>query len=67
MQDDADDAGSSPTQTREEAILQQELERRLAILDSMDDAEFGRFTSLDWFLTTLLFVIIPLLVAWWGA
>ena len=46
-------------------ILVDDLERRLRHLELVDDGEFGPFTSLDWALCLLLFVVLPLaLVAW---
>ncbi len=56
-----------PDQERETEVLRRELERRLAILEKTDDAAFGRFTALDWAITIVLFVLLPLLLAWWGS
>jgi hypothetical protein len=53
--------------TAEAEILQRELERRLELIDSAGDAEFGPFTPLDWTVVLLFFFILPLLIAWWGA
>jgi hypothetical protein len=48
-------------------ILVDDLERRLRLLETADEAEFGPFTSLDWALCLLLFVVLPLALVVWCA
>jgi len=47
-------------------IIHRELERRLREFDDLDDAAFGEFTGVDWTICTLLFFVLPLLIAWWA-
>jgi len=50
-----------------DAILKEELERRLQVFAEHDDADFGRFTHLDWAICTVAFFLLPLLIAWLAA
>jgi hypothetical protein len=52
---------------RESELLLRELERRLAWMTESDEAEFGAFTRLDWWICTLCFFVLPLVVVWWMA
>jgi len=52
---------------RESELLLRELERRLAWMTEADEAEFGAFTRLDWWICTLCFFALPLVVVWWMA
>jgi hypothetical protein len=56
----------SDLRAAEARILHRELERRLELIDSANDAEFGLFTALDWTIVLLFFFVLPLLIAWWG-
>ena len=44
-----------------------ELRRRIEALETSDEAAFGRFTRLDWWLCVALGVVIPGLCVWWFA
>ncbi len=44
-----------------------ELERRIRELERLDDASFGRFTRLDWWICVLGAVVAPLAALWWFA
>jgi len=44
-----------------------ELERRIEKLESHDEAEFGRFTTLDWTICIVFGFALPLLAFWWWA
>lgn len=47
--------------------LARELERRIEIIESLDDAELGSFTAWDWFLCIAGAVVIPaILLAWFA-
>jgi hypothetical protein len=46
---------------------QHELERRIAELETRDEAAFGRFTAVDWTLCIVFAVALPLLFIWWWA
>jgi len=48
-------------------ILVDDLERRLRLLETADEEEFGPFTSLDWAFCLLLFVVLPLALVVWCA
>jgi len=52
---------------RESELLRRELERRLAWMTDADEAEFGRFTRLDWWICGVCFCALPLLMVWWLA
>lgn len=52
---------------REYELLLRELERRLAWMSQADEAEFGEFTRLDWWICSICFFALPLLVVWWVA
>jgi hypothetical protein len=58
---------SSARDARETELLTRELERRLAWMSRADDAEFGRFTRLDWWLCALFFLALPIVAVWWAA
>jgi len=45
-------------------LLHRELERRLEFFDDTDESVFGRFTTADWVLCTILFFVLPLVIAW---
>jgi len=45
-------------------ILHRELERRLEFFDDADESVFGRFTTVDWVLCTILFFVLPLVIVW---
>jgi hypothetical protein len=51
----------------EQQVLQRELERRLRLLSDADETEFGSFTALDWWITLLCFLLLPILFIWFGA
>jgi len=51
----------------ESELLTRELERRLEWLSQADEAEFGHFGRLDWWICAALFFVIPILVVWWAA
>lgn len=51
----------------ESEVILRELERRLTILEKADEPSFGSFTAVDWILCVIFFVILPLVLAWWGA
>jgi hypothetical protein len=61
---DAPAGGSNETDSNA-AILRDELNRRLQLLDELEDSEFGTFTTLDWALCTVFFFFLPLVIAWW--
>ncbi|MDQ7826726.1 MAG: hypothetical protein RDV48_28240 [Candidatus Eremiobacteraeota bacterium] len=44
--------------------FQQELQRRLVELDECSEDSFGAFTSTDWILSMVLFVVLPLFLVW---
>ncbi|HEY5658925.1 MAG TPA: hypothetical protein VIY27_14135 [Myxococcota bacterium] len=52
---------------RESELLLRELERRLAWMTEADEAEFGNFTRLDWWICSVCFFFLPLVVVWWVA
>ena len=49
------------------SLLVDELEGRLEELESLDDAQFGRFTKWDWLAVLLTSLVLPYLVFWWFA
>ena len=53
--------------SREQQVLQRELERRLRLLSDADETEFGSFTALDWCITLFCFLLLPILLIWFGA
>ncbi len=53
--------------SRERQVLQRELERRLRLLNDADETEFGSFTALDWCVTLFCFLLLPILLVWFGA
>ena len=62
---DSGSANGEDAPDPETAIIHEELNRRLELLDSLEDSEFGEFTTLDWTLCSVLFFFLPLLIAWW--
>lgn len=50
-------------QERQEEALREELERRIRILETLDDSTLGRFTRLDWVVLILLGVVVPVIMA----
>jgi hypothetical protein len=44
-----------------------ELERRIEMLERLDERSFGRFTTTDWILCTVFALLLPLLAALWFA
>ena len=44
-----------------------ELERRIELLEQIDESIPGRFTLWDWLLCVLGAVIVPYLALWWFA
>ena len=52
---------------RVRAVIVAELERRLRLLETADEDDFGRFTPLDWAVCLAAFVVVPLLLAVWFA
>lgn len=48
-------------------VIVDELERRLMILETVDEDALGRFGALDWAVCVAGFVILPLLLVWWAA
>ncbi len=53
--------------SHEQQVLQRELERRLRLLSDADETEFGSFTALDWCITLFCFLLLPILLIWFGA
>lgn len=51
---------------RRSEVLRVELERRIELIESADDDEFGNFTAFDWTICTIVFLVLPLLIAWWS-
>ena len=45
----------------------EELERRIEILEALDDSTLGRFTAWDWTACITGAVLIPLFLLWWFA
>lgn len=50
-------------QERQEEALREELERRIRVLESLDDSKLGSFTRLDWLVLVLLGVVVPVILA----
>ena len=50
-------------QEQEQKALTEELERRIRILESLDDSTLGRFTRLDWLVLILIGVVVPVIMA----
>lgn len=51
------------SQERQEEALREELERRIRILESLDDSTLGSFTRLDWGVLILLGLVLPVILA----
>ena len=49
-------------QEAQEGELRAELELRIAILESTDEAAFGKFTRFDWVLLLLFGVVLPVIL-----
>lgn len=49
------------SQNEEDSPLVKDLERRIEILENMDDAEFGSFTRLDYLILGIGAVVLPIL------
>jgi hypothetical protein len=44
-----------------------ELERRIRILEDLDDATLGRFSGWDWWVCALGGLVAPIAALWWFA
>jgi len=49
------------------ARLIEDLERRIAELEALDDSDIGSFTALDWFLCVTGSIVVPAFALWWFA
>jgi hypothetical protein len=49
-----------------ESVIRAELERRVELFDELEDAAFGEFGAVDWTVCTVVFFVLPLLIAWWA-
>jgi len=58
------DTISEPT-THERLV--EDLERRIEVLEALDDSDLGSFTALDWFFCIAGSVVIPAIALWWFA
>jgi hypothetical protein len=47
--------------------LVEDLERRIAALETLGDSDLGGFTALDWFFCVAGSVVIPAIALWWFA
>jgi len=54
-------AVNTMSQKEDDNPLVEDLERRIEILENMDDAEFGSFTRLDYFILVIGAVALPVL------
>jgi hypothetical protein len=45
----------------------EELERRIAELEGLDESAFGRFTAWDWGVCVVGALVLPVLALWWFA
>ncbi len=45
----------------------EEIERRIAALEELDDSALGRFTGWDWLCCVLGGLVAPIAVLWWFA
>jgi hypothetical protein len=50
-------------QEREEDALREELERRIRILETVDESTLGRLNRLDWVVLILLGLVLPVILA----
>jgi hypothetical protein len=50
-------------QEREEVALREELERRIRILETVDESTLGRLNRLDWVVLILLGLVLPVILA----
>lgn len=48
----------------EHECLVRELERRIEILENLEDSSFGNFTTLDWVFCVIAFIILPHIFLW---
>ncbi len=62
---EATPSSSQESASHRERVIREELERRIALFDQLEDAKFGRFGAADWALCTAVFFVLPILVAWW--
>ena len=60
-----EDSRRSERDERERVVA--ELERRIELLEQVDDSTAGAFTRWDWLLCLLGAVIVPYLALWWFA
>ena len=56
------DTGQSPRE-----LVVEELERRIEILEALDDSALGHFTRGDWVIVVIGSVVIPAVILWWLA
>jgi hypothetical protein len=47
--------------------LVEDLERRIEVLEALDNSDVGNFTTLDWFFCIAGSVVIPVIALWWFA
>jgi hypothetical protein len=62
--------GQPPSDSEQSGRLDErvaELSRRIEILESLGEEEFGSFTRLDWIACILLGGVLPLILLYWGA
>jgi hypothetical protein len=65
---EAESAAPSPSDdfaNRRERVVHEELERRVELFDNHQDSEFGEFTTKDWAFCTVVFFLLPIVIAWW--
>lgn len=48
-------------QEQEEQALREELERRIRILESLDDSTLGKLNRLDWLVLILIGLVLPVI------
>jgi len=51
----------------EREFLFEELKRRIQFIEHTDEASFGRFNALDWFICVMGSFVLPAIVAFWAA
>jgi len=61
----ADLEATSEQAARERLV--EDLERRIAALETLDDSDLGSFTALDWFFCVAGSIVIPAIALWWFA
>jgi hypothetical protein len=52
------------SETGPDSTRRRELERRIEVLETRDEAAFGRFTAWDWTACTVFALVLPLLFFW---